>query len=1091
MQLSARILTALAVLAFVVTIVVGNNSETQEVSAATGTIDALNVGTCSTNNADVFSLAEDCSQKDAFYRQTALDAIIEVDTVYATYAHDPITGDEGPRAIITDGDKLIISVTDKGRDRRDPVLITSAQGTLLGEDGYFDGDDTAGGIQPTLHSGDLTTTNDVTEPNARKIIGDSLGLPVGTGTVSYSDLPKLEQQVQFDFNAGDASTFGNSGTYEIVFERADAETDKFKPVAKAENNGKVKFFGRVTDAADVTGPFRDLGNLISLDEDVISGEPDTPPAMTLRVDVPDDSDGDSEVHLQVIYYETSGMEYMQGGDKCFADPDATADDTGTTDIDEKARAMKQAACTSDEIKDSASFVLNAESDVDAGEDRRHLVLHETGRFTGIFQGELQVTDPDGDGRGTGTTRNNWGLMKKSGKYMEDLASTTALDEEATDYPVIGTYNGPITINYKDSDGKNKSFVIDIDIEPPTINVDSPTHKGRSDDEKPSFIGTVNDAGSGLVSDSFQLDVDNRHDDKTDNEDDGSSAVIRILSGVSASGQVIDQGDYTGFSDADARYGLIAAGDPGNKIGDVYKIASPKDPLGYDVYKTLESDDYNNGAPDGEFNGEIEIDFDEFEPDFDVFNHAVDFQAVVRDIAGNVGFSDSDAANPRFINALGEEKTTDRDPNGYKHNVLGVFSRHVVYIDEKDPTIEKDASVTGFYGLDSDKNLIRDRSAVMVVFDNTVNGDLIDTGTFTIEHDEENPIEVADVLVDGKLVFLKLGEELQSDATPMISIADGREVEDMAGNLLTWQESEADPFKLKDGILPVFTVKLSGGSGTGLAHESPSMLTTKSMDISIDSDENINGAPSVIALCSNIQWTEEVDGKDVTKKLSNFVSNRTGTSAAAKDRTDMKCGGSGDTTVFKSASSLSRPGNNWVYAWRNQSADTTKLPDGKVTVVVWGRDSSTYDSHKDGSENKNFGSQTVEFTLDSKFVSPLLPTGGSVQPADDAKVKEARPFVYLDFAGEATTVTVTKLTVDGDDVLSDLEDVGDNRFLYWPEALAYGARTRLSSMRETLPTTSRVAEPSSSSTLRHETRSHLTSQQVGTPFRSRLTRLTLR
>ena len=128
MQLSARILTALAVLAFVVTIVVGNSSETQEVSAATGTIDALNVGTCSTNNADVFSLANDCSQKDAFYQQVELDAIIEVDTVYATYAHDPITGDEGPRAIITDGDKLIISVTDKGRDRRDPVLIVTDTG---------------------------------------------------------------------------------------------------------------------------------------------------------------------------------------------------------------------------------------------------------------------------------------------------------------------------------------------------------------------------------------------------------------------------------------------------------------------------------------------------------------------------------------------------------------------------------------------------------------------------------------------------------------------------------------------------------------------------------------------------------------------------------------------------------------------------------------------------------------------------------------------------------------------------------------------------------------------------------------------------
>ena len=70
-------------------------------------------------------------------------------------------------------------------------------------------------------------------------------------------------------------------------------------------------------------------------------------------------------------------------------------------------------------------------------------------------------------------------------------------------------------------------------------------------------------------------------------------------------------------------------------------------------------------------------------------------------------------------------------------------------------IEMDKSVTGFYGLNDDKNLVRDRSAVMVVFDNSVNGALIDTGTFTLEHDDESGIEVVDIAVEGKLVFLKL------------------------------------------------------------------------------------------------------------------------------------------------------------------------------------------------------------------------------------------------------------------------------------------------------------------------------------------------
>ena len=62
---------------------------------------------------------------NAYYQQVPLDEMIEVDSLYATYAHDPKTGAENPRAILMDGDLLRISITDSDRDRRDPVLITS------------------------------------------------------------------------------------------------------------------------------------------------------------------------------------------------------------------------------------------------------------------------------------------------------------------------------------------------------------------------------------------------------------------------------------------------------------------------------------------------------------------------------------------------------------------------------------------------------------------------------------------------------------------------------------------------------------------------------------------------------------------------------------------------------------------------------------------------------------------------------------------------------------------------------------------------------------------------------------------------------
>ena len=133
MQLSARILTALAVLAFTVAVVAGRGA-TEEVSAATGTIDAMNVGACTTTNGDALKLA-DCRIADgdgtaaaigntmAFFEAGELDEAIEVDELYATYAHDPKTAAEAPRGIIANADLIKISIKDTGRDRRDPVLI--------------------------------------------------------------------------------------------------------------------------------------------------------------------------------------------------------------------------------------------------------------------------------------------------------------------------------------------------------------------------------------------------------------------------------------------------------------------------------------------------------------------------------------------------------------------------------------------------------------------------------------------------------------------------------------------------------------------------------------------------------------------------------------------------------------------------------------------------------------------------------------------------------------------------------------------------------------------------------------------------------
>ena len=1067
MQLSARILTALAVLAFTVAVVAGSGV-TNEVSAATGTIDALNVGACTTTNSDVLgksdctgfgpdgSVLEDgVGNTTAFFEQDELSAAVEVDELYATYAHDAKTAAEAPRGIIVNADLIKISIKDQDRDRRDPVLIAITGGSAV-TSREVETDGTAVTTPPDIFSG--------TEADGFNLVGDYVGnLDTDDGgslevvadalSVDTDELKEVDLEVPFigDRAATGDTAYGASGTNTIVFDRPDATGDEdpapFKPIASQANRGVVKFFGTVTgvDRLDtgVASPFRDLSGYVTLDEDVGSGGPNTPPYMVIRVNVPAGED----VTVQVIYYETSDQENLVGGVAYCAGADGDGNATKGVDTDGKcqdgalARDLEMDVLyTNDEKRENSALLVQASSD--GNDTDANLYLTETGRFDGIYQGFLRLTDADADGRdATGLgDRIDWGESLGADGGNADAA-------DAAGAAVLGVGDGPVTITYRDSNDRNQTFVIQIDIEPPTINIESPVNNSRSDDEKPSFVGTINDGDAGLAADSFQLYIDNNP--ATANRYTVLDIKADLVTGLDL--PIERRLEYKGYADNGyEKYGVIKA----------TRWMAPSDATPTSDYYSVEADNYANGAADGEFADEVEIDFDEDISNFRGFNHKIGFQALVRDLAGNVGFSDSDPEKPRFINDLGEK--TPSVPNA-----LGVFSRHVVWLDEIDPYIMNDMTATGFYGLDDDKEPVRNRSAVMVVFDNDVNGELIDAGTFALEYDDGSEIGIADFSVVDQLVFLLLDEELASDARPTLSITDGREVEDGAGNILGSEEHLLDPadsddkvgsFKVNDGILPVFTVTLSGGSGTGVGREGPSQLTNESIDVAIDSDETIRGAPKVSVVCSNVKFNEakatddpalvrDADLNLVSYGLSRFTGNRMGydgSDAALEVEMKLMCG---DGPYVKSPSqSLSRPGNNWVYAWRNRPEnDAGNLNDGSLTVVVWGHDDSSFNHYtstdEDRKEVENWGAEAAAFTLDSEFLSPLTlgGKGGSVQPTGD-DVSEPRPFVFLDFAGERTTVKVDSLKVDGEDVLSSLENAGVNRYLYWPATLEYGEHT---------------------------------------------------
>ena len=95
------------------------------VEAATGDISVLNVGTCYTTNTDAFGVG-DCDDGDSNseadgnegYNVAGRDSISEADSVFATYAIDPKTSGDRPRAILKNADLIKISIEDKNRDKR-------------------------------------------------------------------------------------------------------------------------------------------------------------------------------------------------------------------------------------------------------------------------------------------------------------------------------------------------------------------------------------------------------------------------------------------------------------------------------------------------------------------------------------------------------------------------------------------------------------------------------------------------------------------------------------------------------------------------------------------------------------------------------------------------------------------------------------------------------------------------------------------------------------------------------------------------------------------------------------------------------------
>ena len=64
------------------------------------------------------------------YEVAGRDEVSVVGTVYATYAHDPKTASDSPRAVLTHSNVIKISISDPDRDLRTAILLPAGNAPI-------------------------------------------------------------------------------------------------------------------------------------------------------------------------------------------------------------------------------------------------------------------------------------------------------------------------------------------------------------------------------------------------------------------------------------------------------------------------------------------------------------------------------------------------------------------------------------------------------------------------------------------------------------------------------------------------------------------------------------------------------------------------------------------------------------------------------------------------------------------------------------------------------------------------------------------------------------------------------------------------
>ena len=306
MQLSSRILTALAVLILAVAVVAVRAGSPGTVEAATGTIDVLNVGTCYATDGEVFG-ASDCDAGDGAedYDVTGRDDVSEVATVYATYSHDPKTAPDSPRAVLENSNLIKISIADTGRDKRTPVLLPAGNAPAANPDPCVDAECVFSREDDDETTDDESGYLQIIQKEYKDLEG------VTEGTMSWQSRGVTTTTTEFEIDSPGVETG-------ITIIRSD-NTIEYMPMDVADDS-LISFWGRIDPDGDGVadpGPLMNLKGQLKLDEDVGPGgtshAAEEGSAVAPWLSIQKSIEDDTTIELMYIVYHTSEYETLVGG----------------------------------------------------------------------------------------------------------------------------------------------------------------------------------------------------------------------------------------------------------------------------------------------------------------------------------------------------------------------------------------------------------------------------------------------------------------------------------------------------------------------------------------------------------------------------------------------------------------------------------------------------------------------------------------------------------------------------------------------------------------------------------------------------------